>query len=112
MATRRLTDAQKLVVTVLNERGGEDHFGENDAALEPEGFLAAQEVAEAERRRCSGLLVAEGHTGIFAEHPDASLERPEKRPGANNPKDMLLGLKNPGETRASRRIRFGIGFCV
>ena len=29
-----------------------------------------------------------------AEHPEFSAERPEKRLRANNPKDMLLGLKN------------------
>ena len=38
-----------------------------------------------------------------AEHPEVSAERPEKRLRADNPKDMLLGLKNLGETRASRR---------
>ena len=34
VATRRMTDVQKLVVRVLNEHGGEEHLGENDEAIE------------------------------------------------------------------------------
>ena len=46
----------------------------------------------------------------LAEHPEVSAERPDKRRRANNPKEMLLGLKNLGETRASRRSDVELGF--
>ena len=45
-----------------------------------------------------------------AEHPEFSAERPEKRLRANNLKDMLLGLKNLGETRAPRRSDVELAF--
>ena len=50
VATRRMTDVQKLVVRVLNEHGGEEHLGENHAAIELDEYMAAQDVTEAERR--------------------------------------------------------------
>ena len=45
-----------------------------------------------------------------AEHPEASAARPDKRLRANNLKAMLLGLKNLGETRASRRSDVELAF--
>ena len=42
VATRRMTDVQKLVVRVLSEHGGEEHLGENDAAIELDEYMAAQ----------------------------------------------------------------------
>ena len=52
-----MTDVQSWV---LDERGGEGHLGENDTALKLEDYMAAQEVAETERRQCSNLLIAGG----------------------------------------------------
>ena len=37
-----MTDVQKLVVRVLNEHGGEEHLGENDAPIELHEHMAAQ----------------------------------------------------------------------
>ena len=103
VATRRMTNVQKLVVTMLNEHGGEDHLGENDTALELDEYMTAEDVTEAERRQCSDLLIASGvrwtvHADVslmaegdraagagggdshwkLAEHPEVSAEGPEK----------------------------------
>ena len=61
VATRRMTDVQKLVVRVLSEHGGEEHLGENDAAIELDEYMAAQaRKRRGEERQCSNLLIAGG----------------------------------------------------
>ena len=81
-----MTDAQKLHVRVLNDRGGEDHLGENDAALELEDIMAVQEVTE-EERQCPNLLIAGGarwavHAGVslVAEDVTEQLEMADEPP--------------------------------
>ena len=94
VATRRMTNVQKLVVTMLNEHGGEDHLGENDTDLELDEYMTAEDVTEAERRQCSDLLIAGGVR--WTVHTDESLMAEDDRAagaGGGTPTGSLQNIQ-------------------